>query len=74
MGEGMRPYGIALLPLEDREEVCKDLFIILVELLGYPLNAEGVLMFLPYSLGIKDAIGAYPVEDFQIGVVGGFGI
>jgi hypothetical protein len=74
MGEGMRPNGIALLSLEDREEVCKDLFIILVELLSYPLNAEGVLMFLPYSLGVKDAIGANPVEDLQIGVVGGFGV
>jgi hypothetical protein len=74
MGEGMRPDGIALFSLEEREKLFKDLFIIIVELLGYPLNAEGVLMFFPYSLGVKDAIGANLVEDFQIGAVGGFGV
>lgn len=74
MGEGVCPGGISLLAFEESEELVKNLFIALIKLLGYPLNAEGLLVFFPNFIGVKDAMGTNPIEDFQLSAVGRFGV
>jgi hypothetical protein len=48
----------------------EDLLVVAEELLGNPLDAEGVLMAPPDLGGIPDAVRADPAQDLQVRAVG----